>query len=253
MTLVENLLQSVLASAVSVVGMGLLGLAGALALAFVYRWYSRQKSPRSVAILVGLSAVSLWLNTDFALKQVITDGNLADLQTNAIVTIASFIAGGIGASIGHQIGDDLAVRFFAISGVKDLNREMSQLVQSVGRTITVTLPEEIHDIEGYDPADDATKEKLSGISLVFPRKLTVGELKSRLVSRLKEDYSVGHVDIELDESGTVTFLAIGSRAAGLGPTLPREKSPSPSTQTPPTARARATSCKCGSRDRNPNS
>lgn len=225
MTVVSDLLSVLLdlSALLSVVGMGLLALASALTLTFVYRWYSRQKPPINVAILIGLAAVSLWLNTDLALKQVITAGNLDGLETNAIVTIASFLVGGLGASLGHQIGDDLAVRFFAISGVKDLNREMSQLVQSVGRTITVTLPDDIHDIEGYDPVDNATTEKLAGISLVFPRRLTVGELKNRLISRLKEDYSVGHVDIELDESGTITFLAIGSRAAGLGPTIPPGK------------------------------
>jgi hypothetical protein len=50
--------------------------------------------------------------------------------------------------------------------------------------------------------------------------LTKSELRERLVSRLKTDYGVGHIDLELSDDGTVNYLAIGSRAAGIGPTLP---------------------------------
>lgn len=52
------------------------------------------------------------------------------------------------------------------------------------------------------------------------RGLTVDELRRRITTRLREDYGVGNVDIELTEEGTVDYLAVGSRAAGIGPTPP---------------------------------
>jgi hypothetical protein len=75
-------------------------------------------------------------------------------------------------------------------------------------------------MEGYDPVAGDVKESLAGKTLLFPRRLSVAELRQRLVTRLADDYGVGHVDLDLDADGTVSYLAVGSRAAGLGPTLP---------------------------------
>jgi hypothetical protein len=109
-----------------------------------------------------------------------------------------------------------------VSGARELDVELSRLVRSVGRVITVTLPESadgIADLEGYDPVAPETKEALAGKTLVFPRGLTVAALRGRLVDRLKDDYGVGHVDVDLGADGSVEYLAVGSRAAGIGPTL----------------------------------
>jgi hypothetical protein len=75
-------------------------------------------------------------------------------------------------------------------------------------------------MEGYDPVPPETKADIAGATLVFPRRLTVEELRKRLVERLKTDHGVGHVDIDLDETGTVSYLALGAREAGIGPSLP---------------------------------
>jgi len=74
-------------------------------------------------------------------------------------------------------------------------------------------------MESYDPVTEETKAELAGKTLVFPRRLTVDELRSRLVTRLKEDYGVGYVDVDLTADGTVDYLAVGSRAAGVGATI----------------------------------
>jgi hypothetical protein len=98
--------------------------------------------------------------------------------------------------------------------------ELGQFVRHVGRVVTVTVPEEIDDVVGYDPVPEQTKESLAGESFVFPRNLTRAELRDRFIDRLTSDYAVGTVDVELAEDGTVAYLAVGSRPAGIGPTLP---------------------------------
>jgi len=74
-------------------------------------------------------------------------------------------------------------------------------------------------MDTYDPVSPEKKAELAETTLLFPRKLSVEDLRERLVARLKEEYGVGYVDIDLGTDGTVEYFAVGSRAAGLGPTL----------------------------------
>jgi len=207
------------------IGAGLLGLAvlaGTLAalLALGYRWLTRERVPGALTLLVGLSGVALYLNTTTALGRAISGDMVAAELEVALFNIAAFLVGGVGAALGGRAGDRFATDVLVEGGASDVDAEVSRLVQTVGRVITVTVPEEIGDVVGYDPVPAATTETLAGKTFVFPRNLTVAELRERLVSRLKTDYGVGTVDIELADDGSVEYLALGSRAAGIGPTLP---------------------------------
>jgi hypothetical protein len=82
------------------------------------------------------------------------------------------------------------------------------------------LPDEIDDIDGYDPVEEETRQALAGRKLDFPRGLTVTELESGLTARLKEGHDIGYVDVDLALDGTVEYFAVGRRVAGIGPTLP---------------------------------
>ncbi|WP_225335068.1 TrkA C-terminal domain-containing protein [Halomicrobium urmianum] len=200
---------------------GTAALAGLLAgvVALLYRWYVRERVPRGLALLVGLAGVAVVVNTTPLLAQEIgnVDGDVEVLA--ALTNVTLFVVGGLGATAGTRLGDALATDLFAATG-RDVDADVSEIVQSVGRVTTVALPEEIDDVVGYDPVPEATTETLSGRRFLFPRRLTRVELRERLVSRLKSDYGVGHVDVELAEDGSVEYLAVGSRAAGIGPTLP---------------------------------
>lgn len=193
---------------------GLVALAGLLAVAAAvfYRWYAGASVPEGLAVLIGVSAVALGLNTTAVLEGVIRGGNVS--PGLAAVNVATFLAAALAAGAGSSAGDRLGRTIS--SDVPDA----SAIVRAVGRQITVTLPDEIHDMDAHDPAPPETKAELAGKSLSFPRRLTVDELRSRLVARLKADYGVGYVDLDLADDGTVDYLAVGSRIAGIGPTLP---------------------------------
>ncbi|MEF8871824.1 MAG: potassium transporter TrkA [Haloarculaceae archaeon] len=201
---------------------GLAIFAGTLAAiaAFVYRWYVREEIPRGLALLVGLSGVAVYLNTTTALGQVIGGSSAPTEIEVALFNIVAFLAGAGGATLGHWAGDWSGTELFLDEKLADVESDVGRLVQSVGRVIAVELPTDIDDVVGYDPVPDETRETLAGKTFLFPRRLTVDELRDRLVTRLKADYGVGHVDIELAADGTVEYLALGSRAAGIGPTLP---------------------------------
>ncbi|MFB6194533.1 MAG: potassium transporter TrkA [Haloplanus sp.] len=190
--------------------------------ALVYRWYTKLRLPFWLSILLGLSLVALYLNT-VGLFSDLLSGETGIFSPRLVVfNVVSLGVGAVAAPLGRAVGDRIATDVFAVAGVRELDVEVSRLVRSVGRITDVTLPEDaddIDDIEGYDPVSPEIKTALAGKTLIFPRRLTRAELEERFATRLKDDYGVGHVDVELTDDGTVDYLALGSRMTGIGPTL----------------------------------
>ena len=219
-----TLTERIAMRAAELVGLAILAAVLAGAVALIHRWYTRERVPGGLPVLVGLSGVAVAVGATGVLRQVIGDANGAIDEAAVLLNVVTMLTSAAAARAGTDVGDRVGSDLFVATGAKAVETEVSRVVQAVGRVITVELPEEIDDIVGYDPVPDETKEKLSGKSFVFPRRLTVAELRDRLVTRLKADYAVGHVDVELADDGSVEYLAVGSRAAGIGPTLPPETS-----------------------------
>lgn len=189
--------------------------------AVAYRWYFRERVGEGIAALVGVAIVALYLNTA-SLGAVIggTESELLRLDAVFFNVVAIGVAAAA-APVGLHLGDAVATNFFAVAGGKRLEGEVSDVVRTIGRVTPVTLPaiDDIGDMDAYEPVDAETKAEMAEKTLLFPRRLTVEELRDRLVTRIKEDYGVGYVDVDVTADGEVEFLALGSRAAGIGPTL----------------------------------
>ncbi len=211
------LATSIVVAFVRIVGLGLLSGAAAGAVAFLHRWYTRERVPSGLAVLAGVGAVGIWLGTWRTLQPFITAGNQDMLTfTNALITVVSFLVAGLTALGSARVGDWAATDVVSLPDGTD---DVSRLVRTVGRVVTVTLPEHIDDMDGHDTVSAETKAEIAGSSFAFPRGITVTELRDRLVSRLKDDYGVGHVDIDLSDDGRIDYLALGGRVVGLGPLL----------------------------------
>ncbi|RBI63728.1 hypothetical protein DMJ13_04180 [halophilic archaeon] len=217
--MIEPLATRTVQAVARVGGLALLSAAVAAGAAALHRWYARERVPDGVAVLAGLGAVGLALNTRYALAQFV--GGDTDLLgfTKALVTVVAFFVASLTAAVGARLGDRFTTDVATVTDATALDRDVSRIVSAVGRVITVRLPETIADVDGYDPTPPETKASLAGKTLTFPRGLTVAEFRDRLVARLQDDYGVGHVDVELADDGTVEYLAVGRRVAGLGPTL----------------------------------
>lgn len=200
------------------VGLSLLAAFVAGLAAFLFRWRAGTSFPEGPALLLGLGAVAVVLNTRLVLVQFLGEEGEALAFGTVVVDLSVFVVCGVTAFGGWYAGDKLGgmERF----GRTTLQPSFSPLVRATGRFITVTLPGEVENIEGYDPVSEATKKALAGATYTFPRGLTVDELQGALETRLKREYEVGHIDVELTEAGTVEFLAVGRRISGIGPTLP---------------------------------
>ena len=218
--------ERVLLAFAQILGLSLVAAVVAALVAAVYRWYVRERVPGGLPALFGLSAIVPYLGVNKLLRNAIEPvvGQTVVTEATAVFNIAAVLVALGATRIGADAGDHVGQELSATSGDRSVESEVGRVVQAVGRVITVELPEEIEDIVGYDPVPDATKEALADTTFVFPRRLTVDQLHDRLVTRLKADYAVGHVDLELAADGTVEYLAIGARAAGIGPTLPPETS-----------------------------
>jgi len=189
--------------------------------ALVYRWYFRTEIPDGVAVLLGVAVVALYLNTtSLGALAGAEDPELLTVEGVVFNVVALALAAAI-SPLGRYAGDRIAVDVFALSSRKNLEGEVSRIVRTVGRVTPVTLPPatDIEDMDTYEPVTDEKKAELAGKTLIFSRKLTVEELRERLVERIKSDYGVGYVDVDVDADGTVEYFAVGSRVTGLGPTL----------------------------------
>ncbi|VTT85345.1 unknown [Halorubrum sp. DM2] len=194
-------------------------VAGSAALA--YRWYFRSEIPEGVTGLLGVAVVALYLNTTSLGSVAIGDNPALLAPESVLFNLVSLGVAGVMAPVGRYAGDRIAVDVFALSGAKQLEGELSGIVRAVGRFTALTLPpvDEIADMDTYDPVSSDKKAELAETTLLFPRKLSETALRERLVSRIKEEYGVGYVDVDLGADGEIEYFAVGSRAAGLGPTL----------------------------------
>lgn len=190
----------------------------AVVVGLIYRLYLRERVQTGLATLVSLAVVALYLNVKSALGEVAA-GITDPLSLEAVAFNGGTLAlAALVVPIGARLGDRLAVRLsHAGEGVSDV--DFGQLVRSAGRVITVELPEDIDSLEEYGPISPETMETLAGKQLVFPRGLTVGELRQRIIERLREDHGIGYVDLTLENDGSVSSLAVGGRRRGIGPTL----------------------------------
>jgi len=213
--------NTVLDAAAEIGGLAVVAAAVAGSVAIAYRWYARERVSNPPAVLIALATVAFFLHAMTALGQVMDGADPLTVRAAAF-NLSALVAGGGAALLGTSVGDHLARTVLGGTDQVSVDDSLSRVVRAVGRVITVSLPGEIDDVPGYDPVDAETKATLEGKTFVFPRGLTVQELHDRLNRRLREDYRVGHVDIEIDEDGSVTHLGLGARAAGLGPTLPPE-------------------------------
>ncbi|MDZ5811263.1 potassium transporter TrkA [Halorubrum sp. AD140] len=208
-------------AAVTLVTFAALAFLLAVAAALAYRWYFRTEIPEGVTVLLGVSVVALYLNTTSLGAIAVGDSPSLLEPESVLFNVVSLGVAAVVSPVGQHVGDRLAVEVFALSGARQLEGELSDVVRAVGRFTSVTLPPaaEIRDIETYDPVSPEKKAEIAEKTLLFGRKLSGEQLRERLVTRVKSDYGVGYVDVDVTDDGELDYFAVGSRAAGIGPTL----------------------------------
>ena len=200
------------------IGLAILSAICAGTAGFIYRSRIEVDLPETAGIIIGMGAVAVYLNTRLVFVQFVGEQATPLTIDVAISNLAIFAMAGIAAMAGQKGGQQLA-QSDRILWMKRPPK-FSPIVRATGRYITVKIPSEIQDIEGYDPVSDSSKEALQGRTFDFPRGMTVEDLERQLTILLSEKHDVGYVDVELTPDGAVEYLAVGQGPAGLGETLP---------------------------------
>lgn len=217
---VPELVTDLTGATLRIVGLAIAaGLVTAIAAAG-YRWYARDRLPTGVGVLIGAAVIAIEINATVALGDAIGGETRVLAPATALVNAVTFLIGGVVADAGRRAGDQVGTSLSAVTGTRELTGRVGRIVETVGGMTAVTLPETIEDLDAYDPVAQGVKETLAGKTLLFPGRLTGDDLRNALLTRLKDEYAVGHVGVEFDEDGTVSYLGLGSRAAGVGTTVP---------------------------------
>lgn len=162
-----------------VVGFAVLSGLLALGAAFVYRERTTREIPLGTGVLIGVSLVAIWLNARAILSgSFVGDLAMTDYGTGyyllGVVVAAVALAEG-----GRRVGDYLASDVFNIERI-DSDSAIASLLKSAGVVVTIELPEEIADLDGYPPVDDAIKRRLAGRTFQFPHRLPEALLVARI-------------------------------------------------------------------------
>lgn len=201
-----------------VVGLGLGAGAITALVAFVYRARVRSQFPDGATLILGWGVVAIYLNTRLVFVRFVGEAavplSVSEAALNVAVLAVAAVASYVGRNLGDRAGQSKRL------GGRRFKPTLSPIVRATGRFITVELPQDIEDIVGYDPVPEETKAALAGDQLDFPRGLTVEELETQVTERLEAEHAIGTVDVDLASDGTVEYLAVGQRRAGIGPTLP---------------------------------
>lgn len=202
-----------------VLGFGLYASVVAVGTAFVYRWYTTRPIDPGTTALVAVALVAVAVNLEGYLTGAYVPDTRVQSHLTGLYLLGVFAASALAGEVGRRIGDHTACDVFGIDPI-EAPPGIAALLRSGGISVAVTLPETIEDADGYPPVAASVKRDLAGRTLLFPRRLAVEELRDRLADRLARDYPVGHVHVEFDESGSVSYLALGRQPSGIGTSLP---------------------------------
>ncbi len=177
-----------------------------LSLSLIFRYFTNEKFPMFMGIVLGLGILG------------IGGGLLAVLEQPTLEGVAEIIIASIVIVWGLNAGDKLAEK------IPKRSESLLHILRTrKPRYSTIKLPNSrlIRDISGSSRISDELKQELSEREFVLPTDLPLEELAKRLKRRLVTDWGVGEVELELDDEARVIHLAMAAKDRGISETLPR--------------------------------
>ncbi len=130
---------------------------------------------------------------------------------NSPVVVVALIVVMLSSQYAHSKGDAMGAAFPRRIGFRQLreNRISSDVIERVGRfgQVRVRVDGDVGNIEGYPSLPDDLRTAIVEDTWTFPGDLPIAELESRLADRLRTDYDLADVAVEIDAHGTATVNA----------------------------------------------
>lgn len=111
----------------------------------------------------------------------------------------------------HSKGDAMGAAFPKRVSLGSLRRRTlsTDVVELVGgrSQVRITVKGEVLDMEGYPPVPDDIRRAIKDGEWTFPADLPVPELETRFAERLRTEFDLADVSIQLDEKARATIVA----------------------------------------------
>lgn len=175
-------------------------------LSLIFRYFTNEKLPSFIGIILGLGMLGVSGGILAVLEQTTVEG-VAQIVVASIVIVWSV---GAGDKMAEKIPKGREPLFHVLKGKKS-------------KYITIKLPNKrlIYDISGKPRVLDELKNELSEREFVLPYDLPIEEMINKIRRRLVSDWGVGDVELELDETGKVVYLAVSAKDYGISGTIPK--------------------------------
>ncbi|MCP8304626.1 MAG: CBS domain-containing protein [archaeon] len=174
-------------------------------ISIAFRYFTGEQFSSIMGIIIGLGIVG------------ISGGLLAILDQPTVGGGVQILAASLIIALGVKYGDRMAVKMpkQGISLYKMFSRAKKK------GSIIVKMPSEnlIRNLAGKPRVMDSLKKELSGKEFTFPSGLPIENLVERVRRQLMTDWGLGDVEVELNEEGEVTYLAVADREQSISETI----------------------------------
>ncbi|MFC6941290.1 potassium channel family protein [Salinirubellus sp. GCM10025818] len=174
-------------------------------LGFVFKYFTDVTVPGFAVVVLGLAIAGV--NGGFL---ALADPSLMQNASAPVIVVAIIVVLMI-TLYAHAKGDELGAKFphrLSFGAIRDrtLSSDVVDFVGSRGE-VRVEVSGEVGDIEGYPPLPDATRTGIREGDWRLPADLPISELETRLAERLRTEFDLSEVIVEIDERGRATVSA----------------------------------------------
>lgn len=174
-------------------------------LGFAFKYLTNVTAPAFGVVVLGLAIAGI--NGGFL---ALNDSTLRQNVSGTVVIVAIVVVLMI-TLYAHAKGDELGATFphrVSLRGLRErtLSSDVVELVGNRGE-VRVEVTGEVEDIEGYPPLPDAIRAGVRDGEWRLPADLPLSELESRLAERLRTEFDLMEVTVEIDERGRATVAA----------------------------------------------
>ena len=174
-------------------------------LGFVFKYFTNVTLPGFGVVVLGLAIAGI--NGGLL---ALNDPTLRQNASGPVVVVAIVVVLMI-TFYAHAKGDALGASFprrVSFKGIRErtLSSDVVELVGNRGE-VRVEVTGEVGDIEGYPPVPDSIRTGIRENDWRLPADLPIAELESRLAERLRTEFELTEVTVEIDERGRATVAA----------------------------------------------
>lgn len=173
-------------------------------LAFAVRYRTGMAVPAVGALVVGVLLAGL----NGALVMAADATVLPDLTVPRVAS-AALVVGAL-ALYTHARGDEMGAEFprrLSLAGLRE--RTLSGEAEFVddGEEVRIRVVSEVADMDGHPPLPEELRAELRNAEVTLPADLRRGELERRVEERLRTEYDLGDVSVQVDDRGRAAVVA----------------------------------------------